>query len=57
MRKLKEMVIGSDGQATIEYALIVFVAVVLAGVLIAVGKPAFEQLVGVVFQKLLQVVM
>lgn len=57
MRKLKETVIGSDGQATIEYALIVFVAVVLAGVLIAVGKPAFEQLVGVVFQKLLQVVM
>ena len=57
MRRLKGKVIGSDGQATIEYALIVFVAVVLAGVLIAVGKPLFEQLVVVVFQKLLQVVM
>lgn len=57
MRKLKEIVIDSDGQATIEYALIVFVAVVLVGVLIAVGKPIFEQLVEVVFQKLLQVVM
>ncbi len=57
MRRLKGKVIGSDGQATIEYALIVFVAVVLVGVLIAVGKPLFEQLVVVVFQKLLQVVM
>jgi len=57
LKKLRFIMIRPNGQATIEYALIVFVSVVLVGVLIAVGKPMFEQLVGVVFQKLLQVVM
>lgn len=47
---------SQKGQSTLEYALVLVIAAIISGVLVAVGKPMLVEIISKVFSKIASMV-
>lgn len=54
--KKKINLMSQKGQSTLEYALVLVIAAIISGVLVAVGKPMLVEIISKVFSKIASMV-